>query len=282
MKILARSACAALALGASPARVADLDRSGGPYVPTPQVVVDRMLELAGVGPRDFVVDLGSGDGRIVLTAATRYRASGMGVEIDGELVSAANASARRLGVAGRVRFRQQDVLAADLSRATVLTLYLLPGMMSNLREKLLAELRPGTRIVSHDFTFDQWKPDRTVTVETPEKYDMSGAWTSDLHLWIVPAAVGGAWRVTREGENGGPARLEIRQGYQRFGGRLVRGPRSLALADGRLDGARLTFTLPGANGRPELFTGTVTRDRIRGEVRDGGTVIARWTATRAP
>jgi hypothetical protein len=155
-----------------------------------------MLDLAAVRNNDFVMDLGSGDGRIVLTAATRHRASGMGVDIDQELVDRANASARRLGVADRVQFLKQDVQVADIKRATVLTLYLLPGMMSTLRPKFLKELRPGTRIVSHDFDLGEWKPDRTVEVETPEKYDLAGSWTSNVHLWVVPAPVHGAGQGT--------------------------------------------------------------------------------------
>ncbi len=176
----------AMALLAVAAHAADVDRTGGPYVPTPPAVVEAMLKLANVGPKDYVIDLGSGDGRIVLLAATQYKAGGLGVDIDPELVERANASARKLGVADRVQFQVQDVLRADVSRATVMTLYLLPGMMASLQKKLLAELKPGTRIVSHDFTFDGWKPDRTVTVETQEKYEISGSWTSDVHLWVVP------------------------------------------------------------------------------------------------
>ncbi len=186
MKSLKNLIGAAAALCVSLAHGADVDRTGGPYVPTTPVVVEAMLKLANVGPKDYVIDLGSGDGRIVLLAATQYKAGGLGVDIDPELVDRANASARKLGVADRVQFRVQDVLRADISRATVMTLYLLPGMMVSLQKKLLAELRPGTRIVSHDFTFDKWKPDRTITVETQEKYEMTGSWTSDVHLWIVP------------------------------------------------------------------------------------------------
>ena len=183
---------AALALSPAFARGADVSRTGGPYVPTPPAVVEAMLKLANVGPGDYVIDLGSGDGRIVLMAATRFNADGMGVDIDPDLVERANAAARKLGVAGRVKFEVQDVLKADVRRATVMTLYLLPGMMASLQQKLLAELKPGTRIVSHDFTFDKWKPDRSITVETGEKYEMTGAWTSDVHLWIVPGPAQGA------------------------------------------------------------------------------------------
>jgi SAM-dependent methyltransferase len=281
MKFPKGTIACAMALCAQIALAADVDRTGGPYVPTPQSVVDAMLEVASVGPEDYVVDLGSGDGRIVLTAATKRKASGMGVDIDPELVDLANASARKLGVADRVQFVRQDVFAADLSRTTVLTLYLLPGMMQSLRPKLLADLKPGTRIVSHDFTFDLWKPDRTVTVQTDEKYEITGTWTSEVHLWIVPAAVQGAWRITRAGGKAG-GRLDIRQGFQHFDGKFSNGERTVELKDGRLEGARLSFSVPAANGRRETFTGTVERGQISGEVREGEMVIARWSATRVP
>src|SRR5262245_6405961 len=196
---------------AAPLGLAQDVKDGGPYVPTPQKVVDAMLDLAGVRASDFVIDLGSGDGRIVLTAATRNKARGMGVDIDQELVDRANGSAQRLGVADRVRFLKQDVHHADLSQATVLTLYLLPGMMVNLRPKLLKELRPGVRIVSHDFDFGDWKPDRTVEIETQEKYDILGSWTSTVHLWIVPAPIQGSWRGS--GAKGDRFQLEFAQSF---------------------------------------------------------------------
>jgi hypothetical protein len=259
-----------------------VDRSGGPYVPTPPAVVEAMLNLAAVGPSDFVIDLGSGDGRIVLTAATRFKASGMGVDIDPELVDDANASARKQGVAGHVKFVRQDVRAADLSRATVITLYLLPGMMTNLRNKLLAELKPGTRVVSHDFLFDQWRPDRSITVGTQEKYDITGIWTSDVHLWIVPAPVAGAWRGKWSGTGSEEFKLDIKQGFQHFEGRLARGGGTVGVRDGRIAGPRLTFTAPGQNGRRERYSAVVAEGRMSGEVRDGETVIARWNATRVP
>jgi 16S rRNA G966 N2-methylase RsmD len=264
------------------AHAAEFDRSGGPFVPTPPAVVNAMLKLAHVGPHDHVVDLGSGDGRIVLTAATRYQASGTGVEIDEELVQQANAAAGKQGVAGRARFVRQDVREADLSRATVLTLYLLPGMMTTLRDKILAELRPGSRVVSHDFHFEQWKPDRSVTVETEEKYEITGKWTSQVHLWIVPARVGGKWRAKLAGGKSDEFDLDIRQGFQVFDGRLVRGDQGTRLREGRLSGPRLSFSASGANGRAERYTATVKDGRMTGEVRNGETVVARWSATRLP
>ena len=177
--------CVALA-GASGARAADEPLlSGGPYVPTPQRVVDAMLNIAGVTDRDFVIDLGSGDGRIVITAAQKYGARGKGYDIDGELVERSNATARKLKLEDRVRFEQQDVMLADVREATVITLYLLPDMMRLLRDKFLRDLKPGTRIVSHDFDFGDWKPERTVNLGLDEKYDLTGSWSSTIHLWTV-------------------------------------------------------------------------------------------------
>lgn len=175
-----------LAAVGSSALAQGLELTGGPYVPTPQRVVDEMLSIAGVTARDFVIDLGSGDGRIVITAAQKHGARGKGYELDGALVERSNAAAQKLKLDQRVRFEQLDVLQADLREATVITLYLLPDMMQHLRAKLLHELRPGTRIVSHDFDFGDWKPERSVTIDLDEKYTISGSWTSTIHLWTVP------------------------------------------------------------------------------------------------
>lgn len=272
----------ALMACASAAQAAEIDRSGGPFVPTPPTVVEAMLKLANVGPHDHVVDLGSGDGRIVLAAATRYKASGTGVEIDEELVAQSNAEARKRGVGERVRFVKQDVREADLARATVLTLYLLPGMMTTLRDKLLAELRPGSRVVSHDFHFENWKPDRTVTVETQEKYEITGNWTSEVHLWIVPARIEGKWRAKLAGGKGDGFDLDFRQGFQLFDGRLVRNGRAARLKEGQISGLKVSFTAAGAEGRPERYFATVKGGHMTGEVRNGETVIARWSAAKVP
>ncbi len=145
-----------------------------PYVPTPEPVVEKMLEVANVGPRDVVYDLGSGDGRIVILAARRG-ARAVGVDLDPQRVREARANARRAGVQDRVEFRQGDLFDVDLSRATVVTLYLLPGVNLKLKPKLLRELEPGTRIVSHSFDMGDWKPAKTVDVDGRK-----------VHLWIVP------------------------------------------------------------------------------------------------
>ena len=145
------------AVAATPGALPDIPT---PYLPSTQVAVDEMLRLAGTGPDDLVVDLGSGDGRMVIAAARDYGARGLGIEIDPKLVAESEDNARQAGVADRVAFRQGDVLAADYREATVVTLYLLPNLVEKLKPRLLAELKPGTRIVAHDYGFSDWKPDR--------------------------------------------------------------------------------------------------------------------------
>jgi ribosomal protein L11 methylase PrmA len=166
--VLALLATGATAQTASPA----LDV---PYVPTPEPVVNAMLKLAQVKRGDVLYDLGSGDGRIVIAAAKRYGVRGTGVDIDPRRIDEANANARKAGVAGRVRFLNRDLFAIDFSEATVVTLYLLPRINLQLRPKLLAELRPGTRIISHGFDMGDWQPERVVEVGS-----------STIYLWIVP------------------------------------------------------------------------------------------------
>ncbi len=146
-----------------------------PYVPTPQTVVDEMLKIAAVTKDDVVYDLGSGDGRIVITAAKKYGARGVGVDISSERVEEANANAREAGVTDRVRFMQQDLFQTDIKEATVVTLYLLPDVNLRLRPKLLSDLKPGTRVVSHSFDMGDWKPDKTVEVDG-----------RSIYYWIIP------------------------------------------------------------------------------------------------
>ena len=161
---------------------------GGPYVPTPDVVVSRMLELAGVRRDDLVVDLGSGDGRMVIEAARRYGARGLGVERDARLVDLARAAAEKAGVADRVRFRQGDIFDADLRGATVVTLYLLPRILVPLLPKLRAELAPGARIVSHDYPLDPWPADRTLEFDVPEKEALMLSPQTQLFLYVIKIA----------------------------------------------------------------------------------------------
>lgn len=280
LKVCAIVACA-LALSA---RAADFVRSGGPYVPTPQAVVDEMLNVARVTRDDVVIDLGSGDGRIVLTAAARFQARGEGVEIDPELVAQSSSEAQKRALAPLAQFRQEDALKARIDHASVLTLYLLPHLMHQLRDRIYAELRPGSRVVSHDFRFNDWAPDRTVTIDVAEKYGSAGKWQSTIYLWIVPAKISGRWSASVAGEQGEPYVFSFVQTFQRVEGEaLVNGER-LAMEGARLEGKHLRFLLPGADGESgsrREFTGIIEGDTIDGTIvsRDGSLP---WRATRRP
>jgi len=264
--------CLALTAHGQPAK--EPDRSGGPYVPTPQVVVDQMLRFANVGADDFVMDLGSGDGVIVLTAAQRHKASGLGVEIDPELVKLANSEAKKLGIADRASFQVQDVFKADLSRATVVTLYLLPSMMMSLRDKIFSELRPGTRVVSHDYHFGDWQSHDHMTFDVPEKEKINGVPSATLYLWIIPAKVAGRWQVRMEGAEA--QELTLRQNFNGISGTLMGGRTISALA---LRGSDISFNVVQGQGRV-VYRGRVSGDSISGTVELGGGKNARWEATR--
>ena len=177
-----------------------------PFITTPDEVVVRMLELAGTRADDLVADLGSGDGRIVITAARRFGARGLGIELDDALVQKSRENARLAGVAERVRLVQGDVLTADFSAATIVTVYLLPDLMGRLQPRFTEELRPGTRVVSHAFRMAGWRPDRTETMRISRPHAGQGD-ESTLHLWIVPANVRGTWV-------GNGRRVRIEQSYQ--------------------------------------------------------------------
>ena len=281
-----RTLCAMLlVLCAAPACGQDAnkepDRTGGPYVPTPQVVVDEMLRMAQVGSGDFVVDLGSGDGIIVLTAAQQYKARGMGIEIDPKLAKLSNESAKRLGVAERVSFQVQDVFKADLSRATVLTLYLLPSMMSELQSKVFSELKPGTRVVSHDYHFgDDWRPDENFSFDVPEKEKVNGVPRATLYLWIVPSKIAGKWRVRIEGSPGVEYEVDLKQRYQVFDGTALAAGKSTRIELPHLRGEDIRFAINAGAGR-HVFYGRVIADTMEGKVELGtGKGTARWSAKR--
>ncbi|HEX2827793.1 MAG TPA: methyltransferase domain-containing protein [Burkholderiales bacterium] len=268
---------ALLAVATAPAQEKEPDRSGGPYVPTPQVVVDAMLRMANVGPQDYVIDLGSGDGVIVLTAASQLKASGHGVDIDRELVKHSNEAAKKLGIADRASFRVEDVFKADLSRASVITLYLLPSMMINIRGKIYLEAKPGTRIVSHDYTFDDWHPDDQLTLDVPEKEKINGVPRANILLWIVPAKVQGKWQVQVDG--GERYDVSLRQRYQNVSGSVEAAGKPVRLTTSTLRGDEIRFTLfDGAQRRS--FKGTATGESMQGTVDLGGGRTAKWTARR--
>lgn len=182
---LVRLVCAIALCGAAAGALAQ--GSAGPYVPTPWVIVDELLKLADIKKDDYLIDLGSGDGRLVITAAKRYGSGGMGIDIQAPLVQVATQNAYAEGVSDRVRFVEGDLFLADLSRATIVTIYLLPSIMDKLVPKLLKDLKPGTRIVSHDYALGNMKYDRVLNFEFPEKVAISGTTRTVLYHYTVPA-----------------------------------------------------------------------------------------------
>jgi len=250
-----------------------------PYIPTPPAVVDAMLELAGVGPRDYVIDLGSGDGRIVIAAARQRGARGFGVEIDSELVQAARRAAQHEGVARQVEFKVQDLFGTDLGQATVVAMYLYPRLMIQLRPRLFAELKPGSRVVSHDFDMAGWKPDARVTVPVPGK--PYGPPSSDAYLWIVPANVAGTW--TWRAADGVDYELTLLQTFQMVEGKAVIGGRPGRVEGGRMRGDEISLMLTAEVGGRALsheMRGRVAGDAISGKVRLPGGGERDWKATR--
>jgi len=228
-----------------------------PYVATPPAVVDEMLRIARVASTDVVYDLGSGDGRVVITAARKFGARGVGVEIDPAMVDRSRANVLRAGVADRVRILQQDIFDTDLSPATVVTLYLPPYLNLRLRERLL-RLRPGTRIVSHSADLGEWQPDRRTAIR------------KDVLLWIVPAQVSGRWLV-RLGER----RLELRLGqrFQKVSGDALLDGEPVGVWEAALEGPLLRFVIVDPRSQAGwYFSGKVSGHTIAGELaRDVGT-----------
>jgi SAM-dependent methyltransferase len=227
-----------------------------PYVPTQDHVVTEMLKFAGVGPGDVVYDLGCGDGRIVIAAARKFGATGVGIDIDPNRIAEAVANAQRAGVSSLVRFRQGSLFDADVRDATVVALYLLPEINAKLRPKLMADLRPGTRIVANHFDMGDWRPDAHAA--------LGGR---DLYRWTVPAWVGGRWRcvIHSPGARRWRMKLDLERRYQAVVGTARVGREALAIRDGRIAGSELTFMLPDGTA----FRGTVTGDRVRGTCDDG-------------
>jgi hypothetical protein len=256
-----------------------------PYVPTPQEVVERMLEIAKVGPHDYLIDLGSGDGRIVVTAARKYGTRGFGVDLNPERIRESSENARRAGVTDKVAFYQRDLFETSLTEATVITMYLLPQVNIELRPKLL-ELRPGTRLVSHDFDMGDWKPETYVTMDAQDKYGGAGGF-SEIYFWIVPAPVAGVWRWELP-VSGTPLAYELtlEQKYQVITGSASVGGRAVRLQDARLRGDEIHFAFTAeVNGSPvkHEFTGKVAGEAVTGSARLSGARLQgqhEWNARR--
>ena len=234
-------------------------------MPTPQNVVDKMLEVAKVTKDDYVFDLGSGDGRIPITAAARYGARGFGVDINPKLIAEARANAKLAGVADRVEFRRQDLFKTSVREATVVGLYLFVWANVKLRPRLISELRPGSRIVAHDFPIgDDWKPDIEADIENRTVY-----------LWYVPAQVAGRWEIA-----GGPQGLTVRleQRFQMIEGTATVNGRSVPLQNARLRGDAIEFTVALEGGKPMLFRGRVNGNKIEPRAEAGA--MSGWSAVR--
>jgi SAM-dependent methyltransferase len=263
-------------------------RTGGPYVPTPWPVVDQMLRAAAIGSSDLVMDLGCGDGRLVIAAAQRHGSRGRGVDIDPDLVRLANDTAAREGVGHLVRFEQRDIFETNVREATVLTLYLLPGMMLSLRDRLLAELQPGARIVAHDYHFGDWRADSQFTFDVPEKAAITGMPTTTIYQWTVPARLFGRWRVSAPAVAAfDGAQLVLRQTYQDLAGTLAPtgGRPALRIDAASMRGVQLRFgvALDARTGRPgrAVFRGRVDGANIEGMIESASAGDMRFVASRS-
>ena len=285
LRIALRSIFIALLVSPSAAQAQSWAWDDGtvPYVQTPVEIVERMMRMAEVRAGDFVIDLGSGDGRLVIEAAKRG-ARGLGVDLDPSLVKLATQNARQAGVADRARFETRDIFETDLSAASVVTMYLLPDFNKKLLPRLLA-LKPGTRIVSHDGGIGDWPADETLEMRTPEKPVGVGG-TSKVELWIVPAELGGTW-TSQLAQHGGAWRFQVAQRYQILEVAALAEGRELLVRNTRLRGEEVKLVITGVvKSRPwhHYFVGTARGDAIEGEVTvsDGNNkVVYPWLAKRA-
>jgi hypothetical protein len=267
----------ALALACAPLQLSAQEGVGDVvYVPTPQIVVDEMLRMAKVGPQDFVIDLGSGDGRIVITAAKKYGARGFGVDLDPQLLKMSNEAAQREGVADRAKFVEQNLFETDLSQATVITSYLLPEMNEKLRPKILS-LKPGTRVVAHDYHMGEWHADEMHTLDVPEK-KVGNPGKSYVYSWIVPAKIAGRWNAQVKGGSPASWDFEFEQRFQMFDGTASAAGQKVAVRQSKLEGDQINFVVAGKSGDRAArhnFRGTV-----KGDTMDGILVVGEGAAQK--
>ena len=237
------------------------------WVPTPDALVERMLQMAGVGPRDYVIDLGSGDGRTVIMAAEKFGARAMGIEYNPEMVALSIRKAEEAGVGNKAKFIEADIFESDFSEATVITMYLLPRLNLKLRPILL-ELRPGTRVVSHAFDMEEWEADEKATVESRNAY-----------LWIVPAKLAGNWNLKVPTDRGEETwTLTIEQEFQVLTGRLQFPDGSSDDVDGRVRGPEFRLGAVAADGSRRELEGRAFGSRLAGTLRDQGGRSRVWSA----
>lgn len=258
-----------------------------PYVSTPHYVVEKMLDVADVGPGDYVIDLGCGDGRIVIAAAQRG-AVGHGVDIDPERIKEARENARKADVADQVMFLQEDLFETDFRRATVITMYLLSSVSIELRPRLLDSLNPGTRVVSHDFDIGYWEPDEYIMMGEPETkpndWKSGSLMESDKHeiyCWMIPADIEGQWDWQADGKS---YTMTVEQDLQKIKPRIVTGGDTLSIKSKVLKGDRINLTAlaPGDSTR-YVFNGHIEDNQIKGKVQIHNTttnVIKNWSANK--
>jgi SAM-dependent methyltransferase len=280
--MISRFVFAVLALGAAASALAqaeEKDNIAGPYVPTPWVIVDEMLKLADIRADDVVYDLGSGDGRLVIESAKRFNARGVGVELQPDLVALANAGAKKEGVADRVKFIQGDLFETDIRGASVVTLYLLPRFVTRLVPRFLAELRPGTRIVSHDYPLVPWRPDKELSMDVPEKEFISGTTWTRLYYYVVPARVDGVWELSLpKALAAAPLTLQITQEPHAVGGLVSDGKDDSYLRDMTVRAEQVRFGLL-YKGKLMAFEGVVSGETMAGEVK-ARSAQGKWSAKR--
>lgn len=278
-RVLTAALALAIVSPAAAQSAREKDHIAGPYVPTPWVIVEEMLKLADIRAEDVVYDLGSGDGRLVITAAKRYKSHGVGIELQPELIEMANAGARKEDVADRVKFVQGDLFETDIREATVVMLYLLPRSVTRLVPRFLSDLRPGTRIVSHDYPLAPWPPDKDVSMDVPEKEFISGTTWTRLYYYVVPARIGGMWELSLPKQLARkPLSLEVNQEPNTIGGLVSDGNSEDYLRDMKVTGESLRFGLL-YNGRMMAFEGKAAGETMSGEVRSKG-VRGSWSARR--
>ncbi len=239
------------------------------WVPTPDDIVERMLTMAQVTPNDYVVDLGAGDGKIAIAAARKFGAKALGIEYNPEMVKHANANAQAAGVAGnaagKALIRHGDIFASDFSAATVVTMYLLPGLNMKLRPTLLS-MRPGTRVVSHSFTMEDWEAD-----------EISGVDGRRAYFWVVPANVQGTWAFEAAGFK---TDLALEQSFQKIHGTVKFGPVQAGLREARLRGFHIAFAYVDQSGLRRDFTGRISGGKMEGSFRDEKGGEGRWSAVK--
>jgi hypothetical protein len=262
-----------LALIVATGATADEERGVGDvvYVPTPQIVVDEMLLMAKVGPNDFVIDLGSGDGRMIITAVKKFGARGFGVDLSDDLLRESNANALAAGISDRARFIKQNLFETDLTQATVITTYLLPEMNAKLRPRIL-NLKPGTRVAAHDYHMGDWQPDEQKELIVPEK-KVGNPGRSFIYSWTVPAKVGGRWQAQiKSPAHAGNLEFEFNQKFQKLDGSAREGGRQSTLVAPKISGDQISFAFfakPGDAVTRHEFTGTVKGDTMEGTVKVG-------------